>query len=158
MRISFKRWNKVSRLPRIQEAGWIQAQPPDSPAHFASILHDGQQIIRTQDLSRISPSYHGPLHAPVHAHLTRQSLSHKAGPFPQHTLVPRFSLCDTAPPRYPSQCRSWTSGAGAEAEGDVPWDMDVDGRLDRWGSTTGVEASLSSAWIHQSLLVCPRWY
>ncbi|KIJ07243.1 glycosyltransferase family 90 protein [Paxillus involutus ATCC 200175] len=77
-------------------------------------------------------------HAPIPSHLPWQFLSHMAGPFPQRTPIPRSS-------HYATPIHLHT---GAEAEGVVPWDMKVDGRLGWRGSTTGMYASPSSTWMH----------
>ncbi|KAF8841138.1 hypothetical protein BDN67DRAFT_929060, partial [Paxillus ammoniavirescens] len=146
---------KRTELPAVKEAGWVQACPPDSPAR----LHPPSlpPLSMTTNISSLPKtfvaSHRATMDPCMHPSLLTshgQFLSHKAGPFPQHTLVPRFSLCasllhhDIRPP-VPY---AWTSGADAEAEGDLPWDMKVDGRLGWRGSTTGMYASPDSAWMH----------
>lgn len=79
-----------------------------------------------------------------------QFLSHNKGPFPQKTLVPRFSHCssllhhDIRPP-IPY---NWVSGDNAETDGDVPWSEKHDVRLNWRGRTTGIYASPTSLWRH----------
>ncbi|KAF9220836.1 hypothetical protein BS17DRAFT_713280 [Gyrodon lividus] len=147
---------KQSDLPPIKEAGWIEACPPDSPARLhppslpplSSIINNISSTPKTFVASHratMDPCMHPSL---LTSH--GQFLSHKAGPFPQRTLVPRFSLCATLLHHdiRPPVPYAWTSGAGAEAEGDVPWDMKADTRMGWRGRTTGMYASPSSAWMH----------
>ncbi|KIJ12303.1 hypothetical protein PAXINDRAFT_156994 [Paxillus involutus ATCC 200175] len=57
-----------------------------------------------------------------------------------HARTALLVLCDTDRTRH--------LPTGAEAEGDVPRDMKVDGKLGWRGSTIGMYASPSSTWMH----------
>ncbi|KIJ63849.1 glycosyltransferase family 90 protein [Hydnomerulius pinastri MD-312] len=147
---------KRSDLPPVKEAGWTQACSPDSPAR----LHTPSLPPLSSLSNNISPppktfiaSHRDTMDPCMHPSLLTshgQFLSHNAGPFPQRTLVPRFSLCATMLHHdiRPPVPYGWTSGSTAEAEGDLPWDMKMDERLDWRGSTTGIWASPSSSWLY----------
>jgi len=79
-----------------------------------------------------------------------QFLAHRAGPFPEQILVPRFSHCGTLlhhDIRPPIQY-GWTSGDDAEENGDVAWSQKVDERLNWRGRTTGLYAAPDTFWPH----------
>lgn len=95
-----------------------------------------------------------------------QFLSHKTGPVPQRTLVPRFSLCSTllhhdirppVPYGWEFQFDSDTNADDDDDDlgGDVPWELKVNDRLGWRGRTTGMYASPSSWWAnaHRARLV-----
>ncbi|KAG6337195.1 hypothetical protein ID866_1909 [Astraeus odoratus] len=86
-----------------------------------------------------------------------QFLSHKGGPYPQRTLVPRFSLCGTLLHHdiRPPVPYAWISEEEIEANGDIVWREKIDERLNWRGSTTGIYANPEKAWAysHRSRLV-----
>ena len=95
-----------------------------------------------------------------------QFLSHKTGPFPQRTLVPRFSLCatmlhhDIRPPlpygwAFDSDSDQIEAEDDGAFQGDVPWDRKSNDRLGWRGRTTGMYASPDSWWTngHRARLV-----
>ena len=90
-----------------------------------------------------------------------QFLSHKTGPAPQRTLVPRFSFCatllhhDIRPPlqygwKFESDSDPDDDDDDDEGafEGDVPWERKTNERLGWRGRTTGMYASPDSWWAH----------
>jgi hypothetical protein len=98
-----------------------------------------------------------------------QFLSHKTGPAPQRTLVPRFSFCSTLlhhdirpPLQYGWKFESESDpdeeeeeGEEGAFEGDVPWEHKTNERLGWRGRTTGMYASPDSWWAygHRTRLV-----
>ncbi|KIJ07245.1 glycosyltransferase family 90 protein, partial [Paxillus involutus ATCC 200175] len=89
---------KRSDLPAIKEAGWVQACPPNSPArlHLPSLPPLSTTTNISSPPKTFVASHRDTMDPCTHPSLLTshgQFLSHKAGPFPQHTLVPRFSLC-----------------------------------------------------------------
>lgn len=79
-----------------------------------------------------------------------QYLSHNHGPWPQRTLVPRFSHCGTLLHHdiRPPVPYGWTSGVELEEQGDIPWNDKVDERINWRGSTTGLYASNQTPWSY----------
>ena len=149
-------------LPPITELGWIQACPPDSPARLQPpiIPHPSTNPPFPPSSPKTFIASHrdamNPCTNPSLLTTHGQFLSHGTGPFPQRTLVPRFSLCSTLlhhdirPPvpygwRYELDPDPYSDGA---FEGDLPWERKVDERLGWRGRTTGISASPKSLWVH----------
>jgi len=95
-----------------------------------------------------------------------QFLSHKTGPHPESTLVPRFSLCSTLlhhdirPPfpygwDFESDSDDKESREYEAFKGDLQWEDRVDERLGWRGRTTGMWASPKTMWEngHRARLV-----
>ncbi|KAF8547577.1 hypothetical protein OG21DRAFT_1501500 [Imleria badia] len=162
-------------LPRVTEGGWIRACPPDSPARLHPPTYPPPS---TSPLPPSSPktfiaSHRDAMDPCMHPSLLTthgQFLSHKKGPLPQGTLVPRFSFCatllhhDIRPPvpygwkfdsdSEPDDDDDDDDGAGA-FQGDVPWDRKTNAKLGWRGRTTGMHASPDSWWAngHRARLV-----
>ena len=147
-----------SQLPPISEEGWIHACPPDSPARtnpptlppldHSTLTSSNMSLPKTFIASHRSVM--DPCQHPELLITHSQFLSHRRGPFPQRTLVPRFSHCGTLLHHdiRPPIVYGWTSGDNAEAMGDVPWTQKVDERLNWRGRTTGLYATPDSLWMH----------
>ncbi|KAH7882833.1 glycosyl transferase family 90-domain-containing protein [Phlebopus sp. FC_14] len=154
---------RQSDLPTIKTSGWVQACPPGSPAHMhPPTLPPSSSILKniTSPHKSFIASHRAAMDPCMHPSLLTshgQFLSHSAGPFPQSTLVPRFSLCSTLLHHdiRPPVPYGWADGSNAETEEDVPWELKVDQRLGWRGSTTGMWASPTSPWpySHRSRLV-----
>ena len=149
-------------FPPIKELGWIQACPPDSPARLhppilpypstkPSFPHSSPKTFIASHRDTMNPCTNPSL-LTTHG----QFLSHEVGPFPQRTLVPRFSLCSTLlhhdiRPPVPYGWRSEIDSdpySDEALEGGVPWEHKVDGRLAWRGRTTGMYANQKSLWVH----------
>ncbi|KAG6380385.1 glycosyltransferase family 90 protein [Boletus reticuloceps] len=127
---------------------------PHSRRHpYHSRLHLPRQFIASHR-DTMNPCMHPSLLA-THG----QFLRYETGPFPETTLVPRFSLCGTVlhhdirpPVPYgwdfdsdPEPEENEEDGGGAFEE-DLPWEHKANERLDWRGRTTGIYASPDSWW------------
>ncbi|KAL4068444.1 glycosyltransferase family 90 protein [Scleroderma yunnanense] len=146
-----------SKLPPVSEAGWTQACAPDSPARtnppILPSVHSTPTFLNTNSSKTFIASHRSAMDPCQHPELLvthSQFLSHRKGPFPHRTLVPRFSHCGTLLHHdiRPPIPYGWTSGDGAEAMGDVTWSQKVDERLNWRGRTTGMYATPDSYWMH----------
>ena len=141
-------------LPEVTERGWVQACAPDSPARRTNPLSSSPPFVFPPSGKTFVASHRETMDPCKHPSLLvdhGQFLSHKQGPMPERTLVPRFSLCastlhhDIRPP-VPY---GWTWSNDPEEgafEGDVRWEHKVDERLGWRGRTTGMYAEPNSWW------------
>ncbi|KAL4071930.1 glycosyltransferase family 90 protein [Scleroderma yunnanense] len=153
---------KLGDFPPITQVGWIQACPPTSPARQnppkIPPLSPPTEFSLEQFLNITAPksfiaSHCATMDPCVHPELLvshGQFLSHNKGPYPQRSLLPRFSLCKTSLHHdiRPPVPYGWVPGADLELKGDVPWAQKVDERLNWRGTTTGLFASPQNAWRH----------
>lgn len=165
-------------LPPITELGWIQGCAPDSPARLHPPSYPPPSIPPFPDSSpkTFIASHRETMDPCMHPEMLTehgQFLSHKVGPFPRPTLVPRFSLCSTLlhhdirpPMPYGWDFNSDPDPVGdgkedAEADGggaydgDLPWERKTKVKLGWRGRSTGIWASPDSWWVnaHRARLV-----
>ncbi|KAI6104130.1 glycosyl transferase family 90-domain-containing protein [Pisolithus sp. B1] len=146
-------------FPPIHTVGWAQACPPSSPAQQnrpplpALPPHTYEPQLNISAPKTFIASHRSTMDPCMHPSLLvshGQFLSHNTGPYPQKTLVPRFSLCRTHLHHdiRPTVPYGWISGVALEEQGDVPWEEKIDERLDWRGSNTGLFASPKTAWSY----------
>lgn len=153
---------KQANFPSTHKVGWIEACSPDSLARqnppILPPLSPPTELSLIQLLNVSSPksfisSHRATMDPCMHPELLvthGQFLSHNKGPYPQRSLIPRFSLCKT-PLHHdirPPVPYGWVSHVDLEMKGDLPWAQKVDERLNWRGSTTGLFASPEKAWRH----------
>lgn len=150
---------RQKEFPPIHTVGWVQACPPSSPAQQnqpplpALPPHAYEPRFNTSAPKTFIASHRATMDPCLHPSLLvthGQFLSHGKGPYPQRTLVPRFSLCRTHLHHdiRPPVPYGWISGVGLEEQGDVPWEEKIDERLDWRGSNTGLFASPKTPWSY----------
>ncbi|KIK25676.1 glycosyltransferase family 90 protein [Pisolithus microcarpus 441] len=150
---------RQKKFPPIHTVGWAQACSPSSPAQQnqpplpALPPHAYEPHFNTSAPKTFIASHRATMDPCLHPSLLvthGQFLSHGTGPYPQKTLVPRFSLCRTHLHHdiRPPVPYGWISGVGLEEQGDVPWEEKIDERLDWRGSNTGLFASPKTPWSY----------
>ncbi|KAI6142649.1 glycosyltransferase family 90 protein [Pisolithus tinctorius] len=146
-------------FPPIHTVGWAQGCQPSTPARVkrpplpALPPHAYEPQFNTSAPKTFIASHRATMDPCAHPSLLvthGQFLSHYAGPYPQKTLVPRFSLCATQLHHdiRPPVPYGWVSGLDLEEHGDVPWEEKIDERLDWRGSNTGLYASSNTPWSY----------
>ncbi|KAH7919709.1 glycosyltransferase family 90 protein [Leucogyrophana mollusca] len=146
-----------SDLPSNRELGWVQACSPSSPAREQPINLEKPPLPPTNKtfISDHRLSMDPCLH-PTLLHHHGQFLSHNYGPFPQTTLVPRFSLCATMLHHdlRPVVPHSWVEDILPRGD-DPPWDQKNNERLVWRGSNTGIYHGSDTRWrtSHRDRLV-----
>ena len=153
---------KQENFPPIHKVGWIEACPPTSPARQNPPLLPPTspptepslaQFLNTSSPKSFIATHRATMDPCVHPELLvthGQFLSYNKGPYPQRSLMPRFSLCKTSLHHdiRPPVPYGWVSHIDLESKGDLPWAQKVDERLNWRGSTTGLFASPEKAWRH----------
>ncbi|KAH7912619.1 glycosyl transferase family 90-domain-containing protein [Hygrophoropsis aurantiaca] len=148
---------RASDLPKDRHVGWVEACSPSSPARQKEIDLDhpparsNNKTFITDHRLSMDPCLH-----PSHLYQHGQFLSHNYGPFPQTTLVPRFSLCSTLVHHdlRPVVPHSWVEDIFPK-EDNPPWDEKHDERLVWRGSNTGIYHGPDTRWrtSHRERLV-----
>ncbi|KAF8550378.1 hypothetical protein OG21DRAFT_1446675 [Imleria badia] len=152
-------------MPPVTEPGWIQACPPDSPArlHPPIFPPPSPPPLPPSSPKTFVASHRDTMDPCLHPSLLTahgEFLQHNAGPNPERTLVPRFSLCatllhhDIRPPMPYDWNFESDSDPGEDDDGDeggafaedLPWDRKVYNRLGWRGHTTGMHAYTNIAW------------